>query len=133
MARLIVRSANPGAQVIDLKLGTNRIGRGSENEFQIEHPTLSATHCELIWINDSVRVRDCGSTNGVFVNDEPVKDAVLQPGQILRLGSVELYVESTTAIISRLFGCPSGASAPPRTKAPTEIQVAAAIRSIVMT
>ena len=44
---------------------------------------------------DGVLIRDCDSTNGTFVNGEPVKEAWLHPGQTVRLGDVELFVEST--------------------------------------
>src|SRR5574337_585809 len=47
---------------------TNRLGRGLDNHFQIEHPSVSAAHCELVLGNDGVRVRDCDSTNGTFVD-----------------------------------------------------------------
>jgi pSer/pThr/pTyr-binding forkhead associated (FHA) protein len=40
-----------------------------------------------------VSVRDCGSTNGTFLDGTPVQDARLLPGQTLRLGDVELLVD----------------------------------------
>ena len=40
-------------------------------------------------------LRDCDSTNGTFVNGDPVKEAWLLPGQTVSLGDVELFVEST--------------------------------------
>ena len=51
MARLIAKPDGITEQVIDLKMGINRVGRSPANDFQIEHPTISATHCELS-IND---------------------------------------------------------------------------------
>ena len=50
--------------------------------------------------SDGVYLRDCHSTNGTFLNGEPVKEAWLRPGQDLRLGDVELFVESTDATIA---------------------------------
>lgn len=100
MARLLMQSADAEYRVISLKLGVNRVGRGADNDIQIEHPTLSTQHCELHWIDEKVRVLDSNSTNGVFVNGQPTTEAFLEAGQILRLGSVELYVESVTAEIS---------------------------------
>ena len=40
-------------------------------------------------------IRDCDSTNGTFVNGDPVKEAWLLPGQTVNLGDVEIFVEST--------------------------------------
>jgi hypothetical protein len=100
MARLVVKAAEMGAQVIELNLGVNRLGRSSDNDFPIQHPTISATHCELILADGGVRVRDCASTNGTFVDGQPVKEAALSAGQILRLGDVELLVETTEVNIA---------------------------------
>jgi hypothetical protein len=76
------------------------VGRDPDADFTLPHPSVSLTHCEFILSPDGVFVRDCDSTNGVFVNNEPVKAARLQPGQTVRLGDVELTVESTDVIIA---------------------------------
>jgi pSer/pThr/pTyr-binding forkhead associated (FHA) protein len=47
-----------------------------------------------------VSVRDCGSTNGTFVDGTPVKESILLPGQTLRVGDVELLVADTEIPIS---------------------------------
>lgn len=95
MASLIIKTDGFDNRVLTLKLGLNRLGRSTTNEFQIEHPTVSARHCDLVLGGEKVLVRDCGSTNGTFLDDFPINEAVLLPGQVLRLGSVELWVEST--------------------------------------
>ena len=100
MARLVVKGAEFGNRVIELNLGLNRLGRSPENHFPIEHPTVSATHCELVVADDGVVARDCASTNGTFVNGRPIKEARLTGGQTLRLGDVELLVESTEVTIN---------------------------------
>jgi hypothetical protein len=95
MARLLVKSDGFNNQIIDLKLGVNRVGRSSENDFQIEHPTVSSTHCELTIVGDELVVRDCDSTNGTFVAGDPIKEARLSAGQSFCVGDIELLVEST--------------------------------------
>ena len=45
-------------------------------------------------------MRDCGSTNGTFVDGTPIREAVLLRGQTLRLGTVELLVTDTEMPIS---------------------------------
>jgi hypothetical protein len=100
MARLIVKAAEVGTQVIELNLGVNRLGRSPDNDFQIEHATVSTTHCELVLADDGVKVRDCASTNGTFVDGRQVKEATLSAGQTLRLGDVELLVETTDVTIA---------------------------------
>ena len=45
--------------------------------------------------DEGVLLHDCDSTNGTFVNGDPVKEAWLHPGQTVHLGDVELFIEST--------------------------------------
>ena len=100
MARLIIKSAEIENRVIELNLGVNRFGRGPQNDIQIEHPTVSARHCELVLTNDGVVVCDCASANGTFVGGERITEAKLSPGQTLHLGEVELLVETTDVTIA---------------------------------
>jgi len=95
MARLVLKAAGMGDQVILLRLGVNRLGRGGDNDFPIDHPTVSSKHCEIEMSPEGLRVKDCHSTNGTFLNGSPITEATLQPGQVLRLGDVELVVEDT--------------------------------------
>ena len=52
--------------------------------------------------NDVV-VKDLNSTNGTFINGEQVTESPLKPGQILRLGQVEMRLETEA---------PAGAAVP---------------------
>jgi hypothetical protein len=99
MARLLIKSEGFENQVIDLKLGVNRVGRSPKNEFQIEHPTISSTHCELEIIGSELVVHDCDSTNGTFVDGELVKEVRLSAGQTFFMGEVEFYIESTEMVV----------------------------------
>ena len=100
MARLSVKTEGLNARLIELKLGANRIGRHPDNEFTIEHSTISSVHCEMVLKDSGVFLRDLESTNGTYVNGEKVREIQLAPGQIVRLGDVELLVESTDAKIA---------------------------------
>ena len=100
MARLLIQNAALGLQAIDLKMGVNHVGRDPDCEQFLKHHTVSSVHCELSLTHDGVYLRDCNSTNGTFLDGEPVKEAWLQPGQKLRLGEVEMLVESVDATIA---------------------------------
>lgn len=100
MARLLVKSDGFNGQLIDLKLGVNRVGRTPENDFQIVHPTVSSAHCEMVLTDAGVTLRDLESTNGTFVNGQRIREAMLSPGQTVALGDVELLVETTDATIA---------------------------------
>src|SRR5712691_9723858 len=100
MARLLIKSEEFGDQTVELKLGVNRLGRSPANDFQIEHATISATHCEIFVAEGELIVRDCNSTNGTFVEDEPIQEVRLSAGQTFRMGDVEVLVESTEVKIA---------------------------------
>ena len=94
MPRLIIKTDEGHLESIELRAGSNRLGRSDENDFQIDHPTVSTLHCEIISENGNLTVKDCGSTNGTFINGEPIKEATLRPGETLHLGDVELLLDA---------------------------------------
>jgi len=95
MARLLIRTEGLENQALELRLGVNHVGRDPDCDFPINHPTVSTNHCELTLSSEGVLLRDCDSTNGTFINGDPIKEAWLLPGQTVNLGDVELFVEST--------------------------------------
>ena len=100
MARLLIQMEGMENRSLNLRLGLNHIGRNPECDFQIDHATVSSRHCELVLSTEGVLLRDCNSTNGTFVDCEPVKEAWLRTGQTVNLGDVKLLVESTEITIS---------------------------------
>src|SRR6266850_3585194 len=94
MARLLVNPGSPSAWEIQLKPGTNLLGRGFANDFKITDPSVSGSHCQIVVEDGQVIIKDLGSTNGTYVNRAPVKEAVLSENQTIHLGSVELAFSS---------------------------------------
>jgi len=96
MAKLLIKKTEGlENRTIELRFGANHVGRNPDCDIPIDHPTVSTTHCELVLSSEGVLIRDFDSTNGTFVNGDPVKEAWLLPGQTVSLGDVELFVEST--------------------------------------
>ena len=63
------------------------IGRSSQCHLRPTCPQVSRMHCELIVRDGYVAVRDLGSKNGTFVNnDRVVGEQQLLPGDELELG-----------------------------------------------
>ncbi|HNQ73261.1 MAG TPA: FHA domain-containing protein [Verrucomicrobiota bacterium] len=100
MACLRKLNADGRTEILELKLGVNVLGRDAESHIPVNHASVSARHCELILTAAGVLVHDLDSTNGTFVDNVPVRQAVLQPGQNLRLGSVEFVVEDVSIKIA---------------------------------
>ena len=93
MARLFIQTDGTTASPRELNWGITRIGRGADNDIVVNHASVSHHHCEFELGLDFLFVRDCGSTNGTFVNDQPVKEAPLETGQTLRFGQVVATVD----------------------------------------
>ena len=100
MARLLIKTDGLANETLELRFGANHVGRDPACDFTITHPSVSALHCELVLSSDGVLIHDCDSTNGTFVNGEPVKDAWLRAGQTVQLGEVTLFVENTDIAIA---------------------------------
>ena len=60
-------------------------------------------------------IKDLNSTNGSFIGGEKITETVLKPGQILRLGQVELRIDDGTPVSAppaSSGSSPNSASAP---------------------
>ena len=96
MAKLVVLTEGMAGRAHELTAEKTTIGRVEDNAFQISEPSISSHHCEVLLQGNEVKVRDLNSTNGTFINDQQITEAVLSPGQTLRLGKVEMRLESAT-------------------------------------
>jgi len=96
MAKLVVLSAGMTGRTHELKVDKTTVGRVEDNTFEIAEASVSSHHCELLLRGSDVLVRDLNSTNGTFINGEKISESVLKPGQVLRLGQVEMRLELDT-------------------------------------
>jgi len=81
----------------ELKVDRTTVGRLEDNTFQIAEPSVSSHHCEILLRGGDVVVHDLDSTNGTFISGNKVTEAPLKPGQILRLGQIEMRLETDGA------------------------------------
>jgi predicted component of type VI protein secretion system len=90
MSKLV--AINPKLTGLSYEPGTHwvTIGRADDNAFQIVEASVSGRHCEVRLRGKELDVRDLRSTNGTFIEDRPITETILQAGQTLRLGEVEL-------------------------------------------
>lgn len=94
MAKLVILSEGMTGRSHELTVDKTTIGRVDDNTFPIIDPSVSSHHCEILLQGQDVRVRDLGSTNGTFIEGEKITEAALKPGQILRLGQIQLRLEA---------------------------------------
>jgi hypothetical protein len=73
------------------------VGRGIEADVCLAHPTVSRLHGVLYRVGGSTLVEDARSSNGVFVNQERVQQAVLKDGDIVSFGNVAFWFRVTVS------------------------------------
>jgi pSer/pThr/pTyr-binding forkhead associated (FHA) protein len=67
------------------------LGRATDNKICIDEQNVSRYHAEIEFFDDSFWLTDLKSSNGTFINDEPVTSTVqLKNGDRINLGGVEL-------------------------------------------
>jgi pSer/pThr/pTyr-binding forkhead associated (FHA) protein len=82
----------------ELTVEKTTIGRVDDNTFPIAEASVSSHHCEVLLRGGEIIIRDLNSTNGTFINGRQITgEGPLKPGQILRLGQVEMRLEDASA------------------------------------
>src|SRR5947209_3662590 len=97
MPKLVVLSEGLTGKSYELKVEKTTIGRVEDNAFQIAEQSVSSHHCEILHKGTDVIVKDLNSTNGTYINGEKISEKPLKPGQILRLGTIEVRLEGDGA------------------------------------
>ena len=77
------------------------IGRGQEHELVLTNEIVSRNHCRIERKKDRWTVKDLESTNGTYVNDEPVQELTLRPGDQIKVGNTILKYLSGSDIESQ--------------------------------
>lgn len=82
--------------------GVLRIGRATDNTLVIQDQQASSHHTEITpgFGGASYQIIDLGSTNGTFVNEQrltPSNPRILNPGDVIRIGSMNLTYEMSGA------------------------------------
>jgi len=62
------------------------IGRSSKADIQIDQESVSRNHCKIINTGKTIMLRDLGSTNGTYINDELIDEYVLRDGDFIKIG-----------------------------------------------
>ncbi|MBT3296435.1 MAG: FHA domain-containing protein [Verrucomicrobia bacterium] len=73
-----------------------RVGRSSKNDVVITDPLMSRHHCRIGFKENRLCVSDLGSANETLVNDAPIREVQLSPGDHILLGETTLRVVTHT-------------------------------------
>ncbi|RLB52583.1 MAG: GGDEF domain-containing protein [Deltaproteobacteria bacterium] len=62
------------------------IGRSSKADIQVDQESVSRSHAKLVNSGKAVIIRDLGSTNGTYVNDDLIEESQLRDGDLIKIG-----------------------------------------------
>ncbi len=100
MPKLTLRHNGVSLKEYELSGSRMTIGRRSDNQIQLDDPTVSGIHAILSLQPDPyfdghyrVTLVDFNSTNGVYVNGERCSQRELRQGDVIRLGQHEMLFD----------------------------------------
>jgi pSer/pThr/pTyr-binding forkhead associated (FHA) protein len=100
------------ARIVEVKGERVRFGRLADCDVVVAGRGVSREHAELVREGGAWTIRDLGSSNGTFVNDQRVESQRLHPGDLLGIGP-----EVTVALLEP-GAAPPAAAPPTATRAP---------------
>lgn len=69
------------------------IGRRQDCDLCIPLMGVSRRHCQINQDEGNLKIRDLGSKNGTYINDEKIEEAQLNPGDSLRIGALKFTIQ----------------------------------------
>ena len=85
-AALVVIYGNDLGRKFNLNQPAMIIGRSSKSDLQVDQESVSRSHAKLLNTGKTIILRDLGSTNGTYVNDELIDEYVLRDGDFIKIG-----------------------------------------------
>jgi len=141
MPKLILSMDGLVLKEIALDKERTTIGRKPSNDIQIDNLAISGQHAVITTILDDAFLEDQNSTNGTYVNGQPIKKHVLHNNDVVELGKYRLkyladaprpmhafgYTETVSgAAIAPAAGDALPAAAAPKADVPSDAASAAA-------
>ena len=95
-AKLILSMDGLVLKEIPLTKERTTIGRKPHNDIQIDNLAISGEHSVIVTILNDSFLEDLNSTNGTYVNGQPIKKHFLQNNDVVELGKYKLkYINET--------------------------------------
>ncbi|HYQ14176.1 MAG TPA: sigma 54-interacting transcriptional regulator [Polyangiaceae bacterium] len=82
-----VHWVHPSAAVLPLREGKTKLGRDKSSDWVLDDEQASREHATLVVSGATCSILDLGSSNGVHVDRERVRDSRLADGSVLRCGN----------------------------------------------
>lgn len=101
--QLLLESGNMRGLSVPLDGERFTLGRSPDNDLVFKEPSLSRLHAIFYYTGAQLNIADQGSTNGSAVNQQPISESNLNPGDKLRLGDLVMRVEQKTVKNGKVF------------------------------
>jgi signal transduction histidine kinase len=82
---IVIKGTDEGKQ-FELAGEVLEVGREAGNRIRLHDTEVSRRHAEFRLVEGGYRLLDKGSANGTFVNNHPISEAILQPGDQIQIG-----------------------------------------------
>ena len=89
MAKLEIFLPDDTTRDYDLEEDKISLGRVADNDIQIDDESISGHHAEISKKGEDFILRDLGSTNGTFINEEKISERKLEDGVSVRFGKID--------------------------------------------
>ncbi|MFC1479729.1 protein kinase, partial [Planctomycetota bacterium] len=96
MAKITVRVEGQSDQEYKIQDRLS-VGRRNSNDIMLKDTLCSRDHAVIFESEGTYKVRDLGSHNGTFLNEEKISEQALNEGDIVRIGSTELHFSRKSA------------------------------------
>ncbi|MDI3314751.1 MAG: ATP-binding cassette domain-containing protein [Mycobacterium sp.] len=98
LATKMIQALRPGAAAPQKPAGSATIGRATDNDIVIQDVLASRHHAFLVPTPLGTEIRDARSVNGTFVNGVRVGSAILNEGDVVTIGNVDLVFTDGTLV-----------------------------------
>lgn len=95
MTVLLKITVNGRASFLEITSKPIVLGRSDHSSFPVKDPKCSSNHCEIRLDNGITIVKDLGSKNGTFINENIAKECTLYIGDEGRMGDTKFSIESS--------------------------------------
>src|SRR5262249_12438092 len=108
----LIFSDDTGRQIIHGLQEGARVGRAADNDIVALDLRVSRHHAAVVREGETYRIRDMGSSLGVYVNNHRVDECELRDGDLIRLGdSLYTFVNAPVATVDTMVANHPGAAA----------------------
>jgi predicted component of type VI protein secretion system len=126
LSLLVLTPGKQEGKILEIKLPQFLIGRDPQCQLRPASPLISKRHCAIIQRDGKAFIRDFGSTNGTFVNDEPIQgECELHHDDQLKIGPIQFTVRMETAPAHAVTPAPATKPTAGKTPAPATIPATA--------